>query len=196
MARTGRRPGATRTRDQILSAAREQFAELGFGGATIRGIARAAEVDPALVHHFFGSKEDVFVAAMRLPYNPATVIREILAQAGPDPAPSVLRGLLRIWDAPETQATMVGLIRSAVADDRTARVIRDFLSDMVVQQVSAELGVPPLRATAAASQLLGLIVLRYVLRIEPVASAGHEDIVREYSPALGALIGAAAPPTT
>ncbi|MFC4565966.1 TetR family transcriptional regulator [Nocardiopsis mangrovi] len=196
MARTGRRPGTTRTRDQILSTAREQFAELGFGGTTIRGIARGAGVDPALVHHFFGSKEDVFVEAMRLPYNPATVLREALAQAGADRAASVLRTLLRVWDTPDMRATMAGLIRSAVGDDRAGQVVRDFLSDVVVHQVSTELEVPPIRATAAASQLIGLIMLRYVLRIEPVASAGHEDVVRAYAPALGALIDPAAPPTT
>ncbi|WP_067971417.1 TetR/AcrR family transcriptional regulator [Nocardiopsis trehalosi] len=195
MARTGRRPGATRTRDQILDAARAQFAELGYGGATVRGIARAAGVDPALVHHYFGPKEQVFVEAMRLPYNPAPLIRRVFADAdarADDRAEHLLRHLLALWERPEVHAAVVGMLRSAASSDRAAVTIRDFMTEILQRQISRELGLPPLRAGVVAAQVFGLVAVRHLYRIEPVASAGVDELVAIYAPALRAVLDPAA----
>ncbi|WP_046468626.1 TetR/AcrR family transcriptional regulator [Allosalinactinospora lopnorensis] len=189
MARTGRRPGATRTREQILKAAREQFAEAGYDGATIREIARRAGVDPALVHHFFGSKEQIFVAAMRLPFNPAEVVHDIVADPERDLAEGILRFFLGVWENPETRAPLLAFFRSATTNDKAAAAIRGFIDDVLVEHIAAELGVPPMRAGMVGSQLFGIAMVRYVVGVDAVASADSDDIVRIYAPAIRAVLG-------
>ncbi|MDA8368749.1 MAG: TetR family transcriptional regulator [Nocardiopsaceae bacterium] len=188
MARTGRRPGTTQTREQILEAAREQFAESGYSGATVRGIARSAGVDPALVHHFFGSKDQVFIEAMRLPYNPAAIVRRIIAGTDGDRAVSIVRYVLDVWDRPETQTPMLALLRSAANNDHAAMTVRGFMSDILQHHIAVEFAIDPVRASAAGSQILGLILTRYLFRIEPIASADAEEVARVYAPAIRAVI--------
>ncbi|WP_344100575.1 TetR/AcrR family transcriptional regulator [Nocardiopsis rhodophaea] len=188
MARTGRRPGTTQTREEILRAAREQFADQGYDGATIRGIARAAGVDPALVHHYFGAKQRVFIAAMRLPFNPADEVRAIMADRERDHAEAILRFFLRMWDDPRTRDPMLALVRSATSHDKAAEAVRGFMNDLVVHHISTELGLPPLRAAMIGSQLFGIVLLRHVVGVEVVRSADTEEIVAMYAPALRAMI--------
>ncbi|GAB3211379.1 TetR family transcriptional regulator [Marinactinospora endophytica] len=191
MARTGRRPGATVTRERILEVAREEFADKGYTGASVRGIARAAGVDPALVHHFFGAKEQVFVAAMRLPYDPAEVLRGITASSSRhDRAEALLRFLLGAWEDPRTRGPLLALLRSAAAHDAFAVTVRGFLEDVLSRHIAERFEVPPLRATALLSQVFGLLAMRYVVEVEPLASATVDDIVAVYAPALRALIDA------
>jgi len=140
MARTGRRPGESGTQQAILDAARAAFTETGYDGATMRGIARAAGVDPALVHHYFGTKEDLFVAAMQLPFDPAVIIPALLAPGIDGLGERILRLFLSIWDSPERVSPFIALLRGAMTHetsahragirtlhpaDRTARVDRD-----------------------------------------------------------------------
>ncbi|MBB6175038.1 AcrR family transcriptional regulator [Nocardiopsis mwathae] len=188
MARTGRRPGATQTREEILRAAREQFAEFGYDGATIRGIARAAGVDPALVHHYFGAKEQVFVAAMRLPFNPAEKIPAIIAEHRDDPAEAIIRFFLGVWDAPETREPLLALIRSAAGHEDAAAVVQGFMNDVIVHRIAEEFGFAPLRAAMIGSQLFGLVLMRYVVGVEVVRTADAEQIVAIYAPAIRAVI--------
>jgi AcrR family transcriptional regulator len=183
--RTGRRPGNPDTRESILAAAREAFADRGFEASSIRGIATSAGVDPALVHHYFGTKEQLFKACMNFPIDPAEVIPQVLA-GGPDEiGERLVRSFLRIWDSP-AGAAGVALMRSAVSNDWTARLMREFVTTQMIRHVLPELTTDPaeapLRASLVASQMAGLAMIRYVLKLEPLASAPPEVVVAAVAP--------------
>jgi AcrR family transcriptional regulator len=171
----------------VLAAARAAFAERGYDGATIRGIAAAAGVDPALVHHYFGNKDKLFLAAVEAPADPGQFLPEVLAD-GPDAlGENLLRLFLRLWDGP-IRPTGLALIRSAVGNEWTARLLREFLVSQVMRRVVATLDLSPAereaRGALVASQLVGLVMTRYVLKIEPVASAAGESLVAAYAPTI------------
>ena len=181
----GRRPGAPDTRAEVLAAARASFAEKGFRGTTIRAVASAAGVDPALVHHYFGTKDDLFVAALEIPVDPREVLAPVIA-AGPDGAGErLLRTFLSVWDDPEIQPGLVALARSLVADD-SSRLVRDGFIPVVVGPVLASLvsDRPEVRVPLVASQMIGLIVARYVIALPPLALMPAEDLVARVGPTL------------
>jgi AcrR family transcriptional regulator len=184
MARTGRRPGASGTRDAILRAAREAFGELGYEKTTIRDVARRAGVDPALVHHYFGPKADLFTAALDLPVNPADVAAAVLAQ-DPEAAGEHLVGLfLGIWEQSSTRHPLVALIRSATSSEEAAAMLREFATREVFARVVHALGTPDaqLRANLVLSQLLGLAMARYIIKVEPIASMSPAEVVAAVGP--------------
>ncbi len=180
----GRRPGGPDTRGEILAAARETFADKGFEGTSLRGVARAAGVDAALVHHYFDSKESLFIEAMEFPVDPRMVAARIWD--GPDEQVGVrlVRMFLTVWDAPESRASMQALLRSAVGNENIARLIRDALGRLVFGPVLALLDTPDadLRISLVASQLVGLAMARYVLELEPLNSEPIEDVVARVAP--------------
>ena len=177
MPRTGRRPGAGGTREKILAAARSHFGEAGYEGATIRAIAAEAGVDPALVLHYFGSKEGVFLAAVEFPLDPAKVIPPLLEPGLDGLGWRLVRFFLDTWDSP-AGSPMLGLLRSLVGNERAAALMRDFVSREVLGRLAEalELDQPQLRASLAASQLIGLAMLRYVIGVEPLASADADQV--------------------
>jgi AcrR family transcriptional regulator len=184
MARTGRRPGASGTREAILGAARRAFAEQGYQRATIRGVAELAGVDPALVHHYFGTKQELFVAAVRLPVNPAEQLAAVLA-AEPDQVGLLLvETFLSIWDNAADQSPLLALIRSAVADEQAAALLREFITEEVLGPIARRVGSPDagLRATLAGSQLIGLAMARYIVRVEPLASTPAAEVAAVVGP--------------
>ena len=178
MVRTGRRPGGARTRAEILDAARTAFVEEGYDAATIRAIARRAEVDPALVHHFFGTKRELFVEAMKLPMDPGLVIAEILAGDRTTIGERVARTIFLITES-EDAAPFVGLVRSAASHDDAARMLREMITTEIIGRIAAGLDAPDarLRATLVGSQVVGLIMARHIIKIEPLASADPQDVV-------------------
>ena len=181
----GRRPGAPDTRAEVLAAARSSFAEKGFRGTTIRAVAAAAGVDPALVHHYFGTKDDLFVAALEIPVDPREVLAPVVA-AGPDGAGErLLRTFLSVWDDPGIQPGLIALARTLVADD-SAALVRDGFIPVVVGPVLASLvrDRPEVRVPLVASQMIGLIVARYVIAIPPLAQMPAEDLVARVGPTL------------
>lgn len=184
--RGGRRPGDSGTREAILTAARQSFGTAGYAGTTMRGIARTAGVDPALVHHFFGSKDGLFAAALELPFDPATVVAGLLADGMEGLGERVVRTFLGIWDATPGQGPMLALLRSAVSDDGAAGNLRDFLTRAVLTPLATAAGSDDaeLRAALAASQMVGLAVTRYVVRLEPVASASADVLAPAVGPAV------------
>lgn len=183
--RRGRPPGGgTDARDRILTAAREEFSARGYDKTSIRSIARAAGVDPALVHHYFGAKKQVFAAAIEVSFEPALGVPEVLA-GGPDGVGERLaRYFIGVWENPVTRAPLLAVIRSALTNDTAAAVLRGFVLRRLLERVAAELQVPDarLRAELAAAQLVGIALLRYVIKAEPLASADVEQIVGYIAP--------------
>jgi AcrR family transcriptional regulator len=185
MARTGRRPGAGGTRETILAAARSHFAEAGYEGATIRGIASGAGVDPALVLHYYGSKDGVFQAAVQFPIDPAEFIPRLLEPGLDGLGERLTRFFVETWDSP-TGRPLLALVRSIVVNEGAAALMRDFVSREVLGRVARalELDRPQLRASLVASQLVGVAILRYVVRVEPLASASAAEVSAWLGPTL------------
>jgi AcrR family transcriptional regulator len=183
--RTGRRPGNPDTREAILGAARAVFADKGFDKASIRMIAGTADVDPALVHHYFGTKDQLFLAAMESPIDPSQLLPDVLAGGLDGVGERLIRMILRVWDGPAGKAG-VALLRSAITNEWTARLFREFISTQVLRRAMTELKIDPeeapLRSGLIASQIGGLIMMRYVIRLEPLASTPAEAIVATMGP--------------
>jgi AcrR family transcriptional regulator len=183
--RTGRRPGAGGTREKILASARTHFGANGFAGGTVRGIATTAGVDPALVLHYFGSKEGVFRAALDFPVDPAEFIPRLLAPGLDGLGERIVRFFIDTWDSP-AGSPLLGLIRSVVGSESAAAMLREFVSREVVGRLAEALerDQPQVRASLVASQLVGLAMLRYVIKLEPLASASSEQIATWVGPAI------------
>lgn len=181
----GRRPGRVDTRAEILAAARASFAEKGFSGTTIRGVAATAGVDPALVHHYFGTKDDLFVAALRLPVDPRAVLAPVIALGADGAAERLLRVFLSVWDDPELRLSLVAVARTIFEPSGQA-LFRDGFLKVVLGPVGVGLGIddPDRRMPLVASQVIGLILLRYVLEVEPLASMDPELVVATYAPTI------------
>jgi AcrR family transcriptional regulator len=168
----------------ILAAAREAFADRGFDGTSIRAIAAAAGVDPALVHHYFGTKDQLFLDAMQVPVDPAAAITSALAGGRDGAGERLLRTMLMVWDSPLGTAA-AAMVRSAVSNETFARLLREFIKRRIMRRIAAQLDLDPaeadLRTTLAASQIAGLIMVRYLIRLEPLASLP--------APIVAALVG-------
>lgn len=181
----GRRPGAPDTRAEVLAAARASFAEKGFRGTTIRAVAATAGVDPALVHHYFGSKEQVFVAAMELPFEPAELLPQVLDGDPDGLGERLVRLFLRIWADPDFRTPMLGMLRSALTGEQGAAMLREFVGSALLARIAEAAGpVDRLRLEAAAAQMVGVVLLRHVVRMEPLASATEDEIVAVVAPTL------------
>lgn len=181
----GRRPGAPDTRAAILAAARARFAAQGFAATSVRSIAAEAGVDPSLVHHYFGSKDDLFVASLALAVDPRAAVLPVL-EGGPDGAAErLLRLLFSVWEDEESRLPLLALFRGAL-EQGGAHLVRDGFLRLVLGPVGSALAVdqPERRTSLVASQLFGLVMIRYVLAIEPLASAPPESLVATYAPVL------------
>ena len=180
----GRPAGGVDRRAAILDAAREQFAAKGYVGASVRGIARQADVDPALVHHYFGTKEQVFVEAMALPFDPAEMLPAALAGDPAGLGERLVRLFLRVWADPDFRTPMLGMVRSAFTSEQGAMLLREFVGSALLSRVGAVAPVEPLRVEAAAAQMVGVVILRHVVRLEPLASAPEDEIVAMVGPTI------------
>ena len=186
MARTGRRPGASGTREAILAAARRAFAERGYQHATIRQVAELAGVDPALVHHYFGTKQGLFVAAVQLPVNPVERLSAVLADDPERVGERLVETFLAIWDHATDRSPLLTLVRSAVGDEHAAAMLREFITEEVLGEIAHRLGSPDarLRATLVGSQLIGLAMARYIVKVEPLASAPAAQVAAAVGPTI------------
>jgi AcrR family transcriptional regulator len=185
--RTGRRPGNSDTRALILDAAASAFAELGYHAATIREVARRASVDPALVHHYFGNKEALFTTAMEIPVDPGLVVEQLVGEGTVDTlGERALRKILGVWEDESARAPMLAMIRGAVTSEQGARIMREFISEAIFGRVigAIEAPDPELRAALIGSQLIGLAFMRFVVAVEPIASADHDALVEAVGPTL------------
>lgn len=187
--RPGRPPGVSDTRDRILSSARELFARNGIDNTSIRAIASDAAVDPALVHHYFGTKTGLFAAAIQIPIDPMTIIgpiREVPVDQIGRVLPSLL---LPLWDS-ELGKGLIATLRSTISGSDVADIamVRSFLQDVVSVEVGRRVDDPPgsgpVRAQFVASQLLGIVMARHILEIEPFRSLPVQQIVDIVAPSL------------
>ncbi|GAA2431061.1 TetR family transcriptional regulator [Streptomyces macrosporus] len=183
-------------RDRILASARAEFAERGYDKASIRAIARGAEVDPALVHHYFGTKEQVFEAAVEVSLAPVREVLERLPPEAPDVLGHRLVGFfLGLWEDPATRAPLLAIVRSAVNNETAARIFRGMVTRELMTRVARTLDAPDreLRVELAAAQLVGTVIMRYVLGIEPLASERADDLVARLAPVVQHHLTGSAP---
>lgn len=182
--RRGRRGGGTDTREGLLAAARAEFAERGFDGATVRRIAERAGVDPAMVNHWFGGKERLFTATLDLPIDPGAVRSAVLSAEPGEMGEQVVRAFLTLWDGAGNGGAMAAVLRSVTTHEMAARMLREFVTRAilrpVVERVSPDRHAE--RGSLVASQLIGLGLMRYVVRLEPLASAPREQLVATVAP--------------
>jgi AcrR family transcriptional regulator len=169
--RTGRRPGPNLTRAAILDAAREAFATRGYDAVSIRAVAREAGVDPALAHRFFGSKENLFVTAMELPIAPSELVQTLLAEGTDGLGERVVASILAVYDAPAGFAPFLAMLRGATSNEKAATMLREFLTTEILGRIAAAAAPDnaQLRASLAGSQVLGLAMARYVIRLPGIA---------------------------
>ncbi|WP_026917544.1 TetR family transcriptional regulator [Gordonia shandongensis] len=182
--RAGRRPGSPDTRGAILAAASELFARKGFDGTSVRAVAAEAGVDSALVHHYFGTKRDLFLAAVAIPVDPA----EVLAPLAETPLDEVGEQLLltvgALWEG-DLRHAAVALLKSTLAAPEQG-VIRGFLENLVLAALAERLGGADddvrLRVSLVATQMLGFFLIRYVVEVEPLASLPLPEAARLVAP--------------
>ncbi len=184
--RPGRPAGSSDTRDRILASARNLFARNGIDRTSIRAIATGAGVDAALVHHYFGTKQQLFAAAIHIPIDPMAVLvpmRETPVEELGLRLPSVL---LPIWDS-ELGAGLIATLRSLLVGT-DVNLARSFLQEVVVAEVGSRVDTPPgtgiIRAQFVATQLMGVVMARYIVQIEPFASLPPEQIAQTIAPNL------------
>jgi len=173
------------TREKILAAAREEFSERGYEKTSVRGIAKAAGVDSALVHHYFGTKEQMFGAAVEDAVGPALKAPDALLD-GPieETGERFARFVFGVWENPVTRTPLLAVLRSAVTNDTAATVFRRLVASQLLRRVAAQVDLPDaeLRAELAAAQLIGCAMLRYVIKVEPLASADVEQLIARVAP--------------
>jgi AcrR family transcriptional regulator len=193
-AAAGRRPGHADTRGEIVEAAKRVFAAKGYDGASLRAVAREAAVDPALVHHYFDGKASLFVAAMALPFDPAQVSQHV-PEGGLNGSlgAAIVLGFLAMWDAAEGSASSFASCVAAMATSvSVADAMREFVADRVwsgspVQAGEAE-AMTRRRRSLVSSQLMGLALTRYILRIPPISTAELAEIAAWAGPTLDAYL--------
>ncbi|HEY3957578.1 MAG TPA: TetR family transcriptional regulator [Streptosporangiaceae bacterium] len=186
MPRTGRRPGPSSTRAVITAAAAERFTAAGYDATSLRQVAAAAGVDPALVRRFFGGKEQLFTAVASTLIDPGLALAAVTEGPAGAAGERLLRHFLALLGDVSQPGPLLGLVRSAVTSEHAARLLRQFLADGLLRDIAASL--PPGRSelgpALAASQLVGLAVARYAVQLPPLTAAGTEELVRAVAPVL------------
>jgi AcrR family transcriptional regulator len=181
----GPRRGSPDTRETILDAARASFAGVGYNGSTIRRIAGIAGVDPSLVIHYFGTKQDLFAASVALPTSPAAIIERVFADGAADDsiAERLSRFFFEVWEHPDSRQALLGQLRAAFETGQPPPM-GEFVVDALISRIGEFIDGPDadLRMELAASNLIGVAILRYVVAIEPLASATVDSLVAEIAP--------------
>lgn len=182
----GRRPAGSGTREAILGAASRAFAEHGYPRTTLRAIAREAGVDSRLVTHYFGSKQDLFIAVVELPFDPEVVIPTLLAPGREGVGFRLAAFAVGMLENPEARRTMTGLLRATASEDEAAARVRDLLMARLLGPLARHLGgdQPELRAALTAAQISGLAFARHVLGVPRLADASPEELVAAIGPVL------------
>jgi AcrR family transcriptional regulator len=184
-------------REHIVQAARRAFAERGYDDVSLRAVARDAGVDPALIHHYFPDKAELFAATMAIPIRPDRIVAEILAGPRDAIGASIVRAIVTRFEDPAVRAPILTLVRTALGHEFAARMLRQFLLREVLHRIAETLELPDgeLRASFAATQIVGLIIARYGIRIAPLADASTDEVVARVGPVVQwHLLGSAGGP--
>ncbi|GAB3466318.1 TetR/AcrR family transcriptional regulator [Actinophytocola sediminis] len=184
--RRGRRPGGADTRAALVTAAREVFIEQGYDGATVRAIAARAQVDAAMVNHWFGGKEGLFAeSVLKLPFNPQDVVEQVLDGEVDLLGERIVRAFLTNWDR-SGGGMFTALVRSITSHEQASMALRDFIVKHVVARILVKVAPDQLdfRATLVATQLIGMGMVRYVAQFPPLATADIETMVSAVAPTL------------
>ena len=172
------------TRAHILTAAAAEFSRDGYEATSMRGIARAAGVDPALVRHYFSDKTDLFAAAVAAPMRPDRLVAKALEGPRDQVGANLVRFIVQTLDDPSTSRRVVSMMQTALGQEFAAGMFREFIIQEVLKRIATELldEDADLRASFAATQVVGLVMARYGLRIEPLASASQDEVVARVGP--------------
>ncbi|BCW05344.1 TetR family transcriptional regulator [Arthrobacter sp. NtRootA1] len=185
--RRGRRSGSDHSREAILVAARKLFAEQGFDGTSLRQVAREASVDPAMVHHFFKGKDELFASSVELPADPDEVLAGVETLEPEARAEALVRAVVRLWESP-AQPGLVAFVRGTIGSKAKTALLRETVSRTILSRVMVGVQGPAeevrLRGNLVATQVVGLMLLRYVIRLEPLASADQEEVVSLVAPTI------------
>ncbi len=183
--RTGRRPGGTRTREDIALAAARQFGELGYDRTTLRSVAQEAGVDAALVARFYGSKPQLFASVMRLPFEPSLVVDQVMSGPQDEIGRRLAQFFVALLDSPAADRVL-GMIRSAASEAEAARMTRDVIARDILGPLAARLGTdrPEVRGALAGSQLVGIVMARHVVGIEALAELPGDELAALIAPTL------------
>lgn len=185
--RRGRRSGSDHSREAILVAARKLFAEQGFDGTSLRQVAREASVDPAMVHHFFKGKDELFASSVELPADPDEVLAGVETLEPEARAEALVRAVVRLWESP-AQPGLVAFVRGTIGSKAKTALLRETVSRTILSRVMVGVRGPAeevrLRGNLVATQVVGLMLLRYVIRLEPLASADQEEVVSLVAPTI------------
>ena len=182
--RRGRRLGEPVSRDDVLRAAKRQFATHGYERTTLRAIARDAHVDPSMVLYLFGSKAALFRESLRLIIDPDVLVAAVSGGDG-DIGERMVRTYLQIWEGPDTAHSMATMVSSATSNNDAREAFRSFMRGYVLTAVSEALGggeQARLRAMLAASNLVGAAMLRYIIRVPPLSELSLDEVVRIIGP--------------
>jgi AcrR family transcriptional regulator len=184
----GRRPGNPDTRQLLLETARRLFAEAGYDKTSVRDIAAAAGVDPALIRHYFGTKAELFRATMGWPFEPAQVAVQVTEGGRDEIAARLTRVFFEAWEQPDSRAPLLAILRGAATHEESATLVRQFIQGQLYRQIAAELPDPDaeLRIDLAMAQLLGIAYLRHILRVEPIASTPLDELTARVAPVIDA----------
>ena len=184
--RRGRRQGEPVSRDAVLRAAKHRFAVEGYEKTTLRAIASDAHVDPSMVLYLFGSKAELFRESLRLIIDPDVLVAA-MSEGDDDIGTRMVRTYLGIWENPDTATSMVAMLQSATSNSDAHDAFRGFMQSYVLTAVSDVLGggeQARLRAMLAATNLVGTAILRYVMRVAPLATLPRDDVVKLVAPAV------------
>lgn len=183
----GRRPGNPDTHSDILSAAREVFGSVGYDRATIRTISQRAGVDPALIYHYFENKAKLYTTSISLPLSPADAADVVFSGDSRDTGRRLATLFFRVWDQEVSRSSLLGILRSAMGgEDQAVAAFREYMVEVLKDRIAPRIrhADAEMRALAISSHLVGLAIIRYAVRIEPLASAPIEEIIELVGPRL------------
>ena len=184
----GRPKGSTTgsTRIKILKAASKEFAHAGFEGTSLRSVARRASVDPALVHHYFKDKSDLFIQTMNIPVNPGDVVGQAINAPIDELGYALTKALITTWQKPAFRSPAVGMVRGLISSNTAAKILKPFIQKEIFSRIGSRLPEESAeeRIALVASQFIGLIITRYVVSLEPIASMSEDQLIELVAPTI------------